>query len=187
MYDLIGQLPHHQYVYVDTTFTHKQPDSPSIPAIWFGLVSFPGRAWGCNVLLETGAVYRNLPLHALAHTAEALSLPWEARNAQHWDCYGSRFTTLCYDTLRGLECLCKTDDLQCGGEYLCTVAPLGDAYSAVPSQSKELVLVALTNGRYTLQPTDRVVFRDQSFTLEPFAFPRGLKRQEDTYSAEGER
>ena len=64
--------------------------------------------------------------------------------------------------------------------------PIGDAYSAVPSQSKELVLVALVNGRYTLQPTDRVVFRDMSFTTGRLEFPRGLKRQDETYSAEGQ-
>jgi hypothetical protein len=25
-YDLIGQLPHHQYVHVDTAFTHRAPE-----------------------------------------------------------------------------------------------------------------------------------------------------------------
>jgi hypothetical protein len=184
-YELVGQLPHHQYVQVDTAFTHKAPEVSSTPAIWFGLVSYPGRAWGCTVLLESGAVYRNLPLHALAHTQDGLDIPWEAREAQHWDCYGSGFTTLCYDTLRGLECTAKTADVQRQGEYVCTIAPVGDAYSAVPSQSKELVLVALTNGRYTLQPTDRVVFRDMSFTVGD-GFPRGLRRQDETYSAEGQ-
>ena len=184
-YDLIGQLPHHQYCFVDTSFTHRTPETPSIPAIWFGLVSYAGRAWGCNLLLESGAVYRNLPLHALAHKREGLDQPWEAREAQHWDCYGSGFTTLAYDTLRGLECLAKTADTTTRGEYICTIAPVGDAYSAVPSQSKELVLVSLENGRYTLQPTDRVVFRDMSFTVGD-GFPRGLRRQDETYSAEGE-
>jgi len=176
MYSVIGQLPHHLYCHVDTAFTHRSPDTPSIPAIWFGVVSFPGRAWGCNLLLENGAVYRNLPLHALAHTTDGLRLPWGPRDAQHWDCYSAGFTSLCYDTLRGLEVLAKTADMPRHGEYLCTLAPIGDAYSAVPSQSKELVLVALTNGRYTIQPTDRVVFRDQSFTVGDLAFPRGLRR-----------
>jgi hypothetical protein len=185
-YDLIGQLPHHQYCFVDTSFTHRMSETPSIPAIWFGLVSYPSRTLGCTVLLESGAVYRNLPLHALAHTPEGLHIPWRPQDAQHWDCYSSGFTTLCYDTLRGLECLAKTADAQRRGEYLCTIAPIGDAYSAVPAQSKELVLVALTNGRYTLQPTDRVVFSDLSFTTGGLAFPRGLKRQDETYSAEGE-
>ena len=183
-YDTIGQLPQHQYVHVDTAFTHRTPEVSSTPGIWFGLVSYPGRAWGCNVLLENGAVYRNLPLHALAHTLDGLDIPWEAREAQHWDCYGSGFTTLAYDTLRGLECRAKTDDVERDGVYVCTFAPVGDAYSAVPSQSKELVLVALTNGRYTLQPTDRVVFCDRSFTTGKLEFPHGLRRQDETWSCE---
>jgi len=182
-YELVGQLPLHQYCYVDTAFTHRQPDVSSIPAIWFGLVSYPSRALGCTLLLENGAVYRNVPIHALAHTPEGLHIPWRPQDAQHWDCYSSGFTTLCYDTLRGLECLAKTADVQRQGVYVCTIAPMGDAYSSVPAQAKELVLVALTNGRYTLQPTDRVVFRDLSFTVGE-GFPRGLKRQEHTYSAE---
>jgi len=184
VFDLIGQLPHHQYVFVDTAFTHTQAKASSVPAIWFGLVSFPGRVWGCTVLLENGAVYRNLPLHALAHRLEGLDIPWEARDSQCWDCYGTSFTTLCYDALLGLECLAKTNDVQRDGEYLCTIAPSGDAYSAEPAQAKELILIALTNGRYTLQPTDRVVFRDASFTTGKLEFPHGLKRQDETWSCE---
>jgi len=187
MYELVGQLPHHQYVFVDTAFTHRAPETPSLPAIWFGLVSYPSRALGCTVLLESGAVYRNVPLHALAHTPEGLHIPWGLQDAQHWDCYSSGFTTLAYDTLSGLACLAKTaPGEQRKGAYLCTIAPMGDAYSAVPAQAKELVLVALNNGRYTLQPTDRVVFRDASFTVGDLAFPRGLRRQDETYSAEVE-
>ena len=187
MYELIGQLPQHQYVHVDTAFTHRKPEMSSMPAMWFGLVSYSGRAWGCNVLLENGAIYRNLPLHALASTVPALSIPWRPRDAQHWDCYSTAFTTLSYDTLRGLDCLVKTADEMNHGEYVCTIGPIGDAYSAVPSQSKELVIVALKNGRYTIQPTDRVVFHDISFTV-PMGnptFPRGMRRQDETYSSEG--
>ena len=31
-----GQLPRHQYVWIDTNFTHKEPHG-FIPAVWFGL------------------------------------------------------------------------------------------------------------------------------------------------------
>jgi len=44
-YSLVGQLPHHLYVFIDSTFTHKEP-AGFIPAVWFGLVSYPGRMWG---------------------------------------------------------------------------------------------------------------------------------------------
>jgi hypothetical protein len=36
----------------------------------------------------------------------------------------------------------------------------------------------------TIQPTDRIVFIDRSFTTKDVAFPRGLRRQTITYSCE---
>ena len=60
-----GGLPEHQYVYIDSAFCASGPRR-WLPAVWFGLVAYTGRAWGCTVLLESGAIYRNLPLHALA-------------------------------------------------------------------------------------------------------------------------
>ena len=68
-----GQLPRHQYVWIDTNFTHKQPHG-FIPAVWFGLVSMPGRTWGCTVMLECGAIYRNLEyLFSVAPVEDAFS------------------------------------------------------------------------------------------------------------------
>ena len=69
--NVIGAIPH-RYVWVDSQFTHLVPCG-FIRAVWFGLVSIPSRMWGCNVVLESGAIYRNLPLHALADMAEKLA------------------------------------------------------------------------------------------------------------------
>ena len=44
MNTVIGSLPKHQYVWVDSRFTHKDPVG-FVPAVWFGLVSHPGRTW----------------------------------------------------------------------------------------------------------------------------------------------
>lgn len=41
-FSLVGELPRHLYVYVDTEHTHQEPRG-FIPAVWFGLVSYPGR------------------------------------------------------------------------------------------------------------------------------------------------
>ena len=91
-FTLVGELPRHQYVYVDKVFTHRE-ESGFIPAVWYGLVSYPGRMWGCTCLLENGAVYRNIPLHALSFSPETEA--WGARDAQTWDCYGCDFTVIC--------------------------------------------------------------------------------------------
>lgn len=181
-HSLVGQLPRHLYVYVDSRFTHTEPVG-FVPAVWFGLVSYPGRMWGCTVMLESGAIYRNLPPHAIAFHDSPVGL-WNAQDAQTWDCYGPDFSVIEYDYLRGLDCTAKANGRHHAGEYLFAVAPIGDGFSAVPEQSKEFSFIRLDNGRLTVQPTNHLAFRDKSFTIEPFELPRGLKRQTEVYSCE---
>jgi hypothetical protein len=64
------------------------------------------------------------------------------------------------------------------------VAPIGDGFSAVPEQAKEFHFLHLENGRLTIQPTNRIVYEERSFTTGPLAFPRGLARQTEVYSCE---
>ena len=98
LYTLSGQLPRHRYVLVDSVFTHTTPCG-FVPAVWFGLVSNAGRAWGCTVMLESGAVYRALPPHAIAFT-EYPTPNWTIQDAQTWDCYGTGFSTIEYEKFK---------------------------------------------------------------------------------------
>ena len=182
MHTLIGSLPKHQYVWVDSSFTHKAAIG-FIPAVWFGLVSHPGRMWGCNVMLESGAVYRGLPLHALAHDRYPTH-DWRPEYAQLWDCYGYGWSATEYTFLKSLRCKTRVADRVLTGEYLFTVAPVGDGFSEVPEQAKEFMFLKLTNGRYSVQPTDHVVFEDKSFTQFNPDWPTGLKRADQIYSCE---
>lgn len=175
-----GPLPRHLYVHVDTAFTHKEPHG-FVPAVWFALSSWPARAWGCTVLLECGAIYRNLPPHALAFTPEPAG--WDIYHAQLWDCYGWDWTANLYPYLEGTDVLCRIDGNDYPGQYLFSVAPMGDAYSASPDQSKEFTFVQLENGRLTIQPTDRLLIREASFTSN-VQWPTGLKRQTEIFAAE---
>jgi hypothetical protein len=183
-YTLVGDLIKHQYVYVDSRFTHKQPEG-FIPAVWFGVVSFPGRAWGCNLLLESGAIYRNIPLHALAFSASPEPIVWSEVGSQTWDCYGYDFTLIEYRYLAGLRCKAKTKQGDFAGSYLFTAAPIGDGFSENVEQSKEFTFVRLENDRITVQPTNNLVFEERSFTTnKDMAWPTGLKRQTEVYTAE---
>ena len=184
MHTLIGPLPRHLYVSVDTTFTHQQIQPFRFaPAVWFGLTSTPGRMWGCTVLLESGAVYRNLPPHALAFSVHP-DEEWTAQDAQTWDCYSPDFTVVEYPYLAGLRCLAKTGTTTSEGRYLFSVAPIGDGFSAQPDQAKEFHFIQLENARLTVQPTDRVVYEEKSFTSGPLAFPHGLRAQTEVYRCE---
>lgn len=180
LYTGSGSLKTHQYCLLEP---QAIGDHGWITVAWFGISSYPGRTWGCHVLLECGAVYRNVPLHQLA-TRET-DTPWSPSQAQTWDCYGYQFSLEEYSYLRGRAAKCRLRDRsEHSGQYLFTIVPIGDAWSAHPVQSKEFTLVALENGRFTAQPTDRVLFEDISFTGE-VEWPNWLRRQNRVWSAEG--
>lgn len=184
VHSLVGPLPRHLYCWADQAFFRKDKRGFE-PVIWFGLVSFPSRAWGCTVMTEEGAVYRNLPPHAIAFRKDPTP-GWSLDHAQRWDCYGTDFAVLEYPTLAELHCRVRTCGLVFPGSYLFTVAPVGDAYSNSPEQAKEFTFVELTNGRLAIMPTNNVLFTDASFTRHQCPWPVDLKRQTEThYSSEG--
>jgi hypothetical protein len=129
-------------------------------------------------------VYRGLPLHALAHN-ENCEKDWTEQEAQLWDCYSWHFATPSYPYLAGLRCKTRIRDTDHFGHYWFTIKPVLDDFSAIPEQAKEFFLIALDNGRFTLQPTNRVLLEERSSTeLLTAAWPTGLQRKTEIYSAE---
>lgn len=173
-----GDLPRHLYVYVDSSFVRRDGKGFE-PCVWFGLTSQHGRMWGCNILLECGAMYRNVPPHAMAFCADPKP-KWTEQDAQVWDCYGAQFTTLEYKYLSEVECLTRKSDR---GTYLFTAAPIGDGFSRHPEQAKEFTFIELDNGRLTVLPTDHLLVDDRSFVK--LEMPRDIRRQSEVYSCEG--
>ena len=178
-YSQSGQLPHHQYCLVDARFISS--GTGFIPCVWFGLVSIPGRMWGCTIMLECGAVYRAVPPHALAFDPEPES-SWRCNESQRWDCYGTQFSTIEYTYLRGMEVDVKAGAINYQGEYLFTAVPIDDGFSRHPEQAKEFCFIKLNNGRLTIQPTDKVLFCDRSFVSPKW--PTDLKTTTEIYSCE---
>lgn len=179
-YNLVGELPKHQYCFVDSRQTHRE-NKGFVPCVWFGLLSYPSRVWGATVMLESGAVYRNIPINAL--TFDVDSEYWNLWQAQTWNCYSDEFTLLEYKYLSGLRCKTKCMERDYLGEYLFSVHPIGDGFSHYPEQAKEFCFIKLDNGRITVQPTNRVVFRESSFTDNlHMEFPNDLKHQSVVYS-----
>jgi len=179
IYAHAGSLPRHHYVLIEPNAigTHGW-----LKAVWFGLTSYPGRAWGCHVLLECGAVYRNVPLHQIA--MRETDTPWTPSQAATWDAYGWEFSTIEYPYLCSVNARVRLrDKSEHDGQYLFTAVPIGDAFSAYPEQSKEFFFVALDNGRITAQPTNHVLIEERSFTRE-IEWPKFLKRQDQVWSAE---
>ncbi len=109
-------------------------------------------------------MYRNIPLHQLRHRPDAVG-EWSPGQAQEWDCYGERFSTLIYPYLDGIDCRAQVakDPAWFSGRYRLTAVPLADAFTHQPEQSKEFIFIALDNGRFTAQPSNRVAVLRQEF------------------------
>lgn len=186
LYTSIGNIPKHQYVYVDSNLTHKE-DLGMIPAIWFGLVSHPGRIWGCNVLLECGAIYRNVPIFGIS----CQKVPDRKRyiaEYQRWNCYGKQFTTLEYTYFHGLQMSrldSKTKKIAENGIYIFTASHVDDGFSEEPSQAKEFhFCYSIEDGRVFVMPTDLLVVHDDSFVEMNFEQMSKLKNQIVFYTCE---
>lgn len=180
IFSKIAPLPTHRYVLVDSNFTHKTPRG-FVEAMWVGVTSIPGRAWGINIILrDGGALYRNLPPHSIGFNTE--NFGWTLPQAQLWDCYSYHFTIVQSPILRGLRMQAKVRNEYHTGEYLFHVTHVDDGWSDSPDQDKEFYFIKLDNGRLTIQPTNRITFIDYSFIVND-NLPE-LKLSETIYSCE---
>lgn len=174
-------LPHHLYVWVDSSFI-RHGGSGFEPAVWFAVRSEPNRAWGCHVMLECGAVYRNLPPHALAFSPGPQP-DWQLKQAQVWDCYGRDFDVIRYRYLADLQA--RYDGGSDQATYLFTACPYGDGFSMAPEQSKEFMFMRTEWDRLLIRPTNMLLFRERSFT-EDAGWPTDIVTSKQVWECEDE-
>lgn len=172
-------LPHHRYVWVDSSFIRDNAEGFE-PAVWFAIRGEPNRAWGCHVMLQCGAIYRNLPPHALAFRQRPAP-NWGLGQAQVWDCYGRDFDVIEYDYLRDLRA--RYDVGSDMARYLFTACPHGDGFSMAPDQSKEFMFMETEGGRLLVRPTNMLLFEERSFT-EWEAWPDNIVTTQNVWRCE---
>ena len=159
----------HRYGYVRPQFVSGLASAldPLIPCAIFGICSVPNRALTFHVLLENGAQYARVPLHALTHLPRVdTPLPLSALEA--WDCFGVELAvhTYAYLAERDVEVRlsgpCTGQTMR--GRYCCTVDWYANGYSDTPDQHKCAHLIALDNGQFAAMPNNRLRWYDASFT-----------------------
>jgi hypothetical protein len=157
----------HRYAFVRERFLYDGDESKTgmIPAVIHGISSTPSRSLGFHVLLENGARWSDLPLHALAHKQDAPELPLEELSL--FDAFGYDLTVTEYEYLRELEVEAK---LRSGrkelGVYVLSLDWIRNGWSDFPAQHKELHLIALDSGNFAVLPNYNLSWRDPSF-VEP--------------------
>lgn len=160
-------LPRQRYVHVIESAVHRGGSmDKTLPCVWWGMSATPGRMFGCHILLESGAIVVDLPLHCLRHKPEATQL-WSAESAQRWDAYGWSLEAHEPAYMSGLECRVLTEDhkqVSHFGDLWFMLDHVSDGYSMEPAQHKHHWVVALDDGVFTCVPQDMVLVTETSFT-----------------------
>lgn len=133
----------------------------------FGVQSVGGKAMTFHVMTEEGAVRSRVPIHMLAWKDTAVKKPLD--HLQLWDCFGEDVAVVAYDylTQSRVQVVFK-DGSKEWGSYVMTFDWYNNPYSEEPTQYKAAHLIKLDGGNFTLQPNNRLMWKDMSFTTKPF-------------------
>lgn len=131
------------------------------PAIWHGLYCRPGQIPSVHVLLESGAHWSGLPLHAIStsefkHDEHSL-VPWGGMG-ENLDVWHARY-------LEGLV-ISTAKPFKERGRHTGIMVDWNDGFSRYPQEHKPLSLVNLESGQFALLPNNYFVIHDAHFVEE---------------------
>lgn len=165
-------LPRHLYGFIRAEFVYdlQEHHGELLPCVIFAAASQRNRSLTFHVLLEDGAQFARIPLHALCYLKDAprMTLP----DLMLWDCFGEDVTVAAFAYLREMEATAFLRSGEQRGTYVCSFDWVGNGYSETPEQHKVMHLLALQNGCFALQPNNRLRWEDPSFTRPFVRWPR---------------
>lgn len=161
--------------YVRAEFLRNLEDSHGtvFPCMVFAVCSIPSRAPMFHFMMEDGAVWWRMPVHAFCWKEDAE--PMELDELVLWDSFSyyvsvTTFNAIKYNKVRYISRRKKEYE----GEYLFTLDWAMESpeypdtgFSEEPGQHKCGHFIKLDNGNYAIQPNNRVRFHDPSFATKP--------------------
>ena len=182
-----ANLPFHLYVNVNNSFLGPDMPAGTTPAIWHGVYARPYQTLYCHVLLESGAHWSGLPLHALSTTqdfslAREQLMPWGSmgEETEAWHAHyleGLKCSVRAPSTAGPLPIRIEVDEREVRvvylpqgvvGRHTGIIIDWSDGFSRYPQEHKPLNLVALDAGQFALLPNNHLTFEDAHF-VEPKA------------------
>ena len=161
--------------------------------IIFGLASIPGRALLFHTIMENGAVFYRLPIHAFIQRGFKVEDVPRRRldELELWNCFSYYPAITTYDILLGQSGKYYGKDKEWHtGQYLFTVdfahpeSNIVDTdHSEIPHEHKCAHVLALNDGNYAAQPNNRLIWSLPSFTVKD-EVPFDWKVQTNDWSVE---
>lgn len=170
-----ASLPYHMYVNVDNKFLGPNMPEGITKALWHGVYGRPYQLLLCHVMLETGAHWSGLPLHAIS-TTKNFSISHD--DLMPWKCMGEEMDVVKMEYLEGLQVTTATGS----GRHTGIIIDWKDGYSMYQQEHKPLSLISLDSGQYTLRPNNYCLFKDSHFIDESLlSQTKNYRRGEDVY------
>ena len=154
-----GNLPYHIYVNVDNKFLGPNMPEGTTAGLWHGVYGREYQLLLGHVLLESGAHWSGLPLHAMSTTTD-FSVDHET--LMPWKVMGEDMDVVHFTYLKGLLVETKAGK----GRHTGIIIDWKDGYSEYQQEHKPLNLVNLHSGQFALQPNNYCRFTDAHFTRE---------------------
>ena len=161
--------------------------------IIFGLASIAGRALLFHAVMENGAIFYRLPIHAfLQRGYKVQDVPRRRLDElELWNCFSNYPAVTTFDILGGQSGKYLGKDKKWHkGSYLFTVdfahpeSNIVDTdHSEIPHEHKCAHILALEDGNYAAQPNNRLIWSIPSFTVKD-EIPYGWKTQTNDWTVE---
>ena len=161
--------------------------------IIFGLASITGRALLFHTIMENGAVFYRLPIHAFIQRGFKVEDVPRRRldELELWNCFSYYPAITTYDILLGQSGKYYGKDKEWHtGQYLFTVdfahpeSNIVDTdHSEIPHEHKCAHVLALNDSNYAAQPNNRLIWSLPSFTVKD-EVPFDWKVQTNDWSVE---
>lgn len=154
-----ANLPFHFYVNVQNSFLGPDMPPGTTAAIWHGVYARDYQTLITHVLLESGAHWSGLPLHAISTT---LDFSVSRENLMPWASMGEETEAWYANYLEGLECLVHAP-FKASGRHTGIMIDWSDGFSRYPKEHKPLNLINLDSGQFALLPNNYATYTDSHF------------------------
>lgn len=152
-----SNLPYHFYINVNNKFLGPNMPEGTTAGIWHGIYGRPFQLLLCHVMLESGAHWSGLPLHAISTTTD-FSIDHD--ELMPWKTMGDDMDVIQFKYLEGLIVKTKGGS---EGRHTGIIIDWKDGYSRYQQEHKPLNLIQLESGQFALQPNNYCVFKDDHF------------------------
>lgn len=187
MHSLTAPLPVHLYAVVRREFITNGEKTGIDKCIIHSVSCKPAQALTFSILLENGAQYRGVPIHAFVISQDPThDMPdkLELQGHQVWGCFGTTFSIIDMPFSRGLSAQWRDSNSRtyAGRGLGWGIEFHNDGYSNAPQQDKSFNMLVSEEGYLAAMPNNRVRWWEDSFTN--WNIPIQLKVNHKTFYVE---